>query len=83
MRVAVVERKLVDEAFFSIYVDNYNAAYEATSHLLDCGCRKLVHITGADEFPHTRIRETHFAPFCKSGESLLMKSFCWKAISRR
>ena len=60
MRVAVVERKLADEAFFSIYVDNYNAAYEATSHLLDCGCRKLVHITGADEFPHTRIRENAF-----------------------
>lgn len=60
IHIAVMERKLPDDAFFSIYVDNYNAAYEAACHLLDCGCRRLVHVTGASEFPHTKIREDAF-----------------------
>lgn len=60
MNIALIERRMADDAFFSVYVNNYNASYEATCHLLDQGCRHLVHITGANEFPHTRIREAAF-----------------------
>lgn len=30
----------------SIVIDNYKAGYEATSHLIEQGCRKIVHIGG-------------------------------------
>lgn len=60
MNIAVIERKVPDEAFFSVYVDNYNASYEAVSHLLDCGCRRLAHIGGAYMFPHSQMRESAF-----------------------
>ncbi len=30
----------------TIFIDNYKAAYEATSHLIAQGCKKIVHITG-------------------------------------
>jgi LacI family transcriptional regulator len=30
----------------SIVIDNYKAGYEATSHLIDQGCRRIVHIGG-------------------------------------
>lgn len=29
-----------------IIIDNYRAAYEATQHLIDQGCKRIVHITG-------------------------------------
>ena len=60
VNIAVVERKLADEAFFSVYVDNYNASAEAMKHLIGCGCRRIAHIGGANEFPHTRIRENAY-----------------------
>lgn len=60
MNIALIERRMGDDAFFSVYVNNYNASYEATTHLIEQGCRHLVHITGASEFPHTRIREGAF-----------------------
>jgi LacI family transcriptional regulator len=30
----------------SVIIDNYKAGYEATSHLIDQGCRKIVHLGG-------------------------------------
>ena len=30
----------------TIFIDNYKAAYEATCHLIEQGCKKIVHITG-------------------------------------
>ena len=38
----------VSECFgcMSIVIDNYKAGYEVTSHLIDQGCRRIVHITG-------------------------------------
>lgn len=60
MNIALIERRMADDAFFSVYVNNYSASYEATCHLLNQGRKHLVHITGAKEFPHTRIREAAF-----------------------
>ncbi|TVP49423.1 MAG: LacI family transcriptional regulator [Mongoliibacter sp.] len=31
---------------FGVTIDNLNAAYEATNHLIDQGCRKIVHVLG-------------------------------------
>lgn len=30
----------------TIFIDNYKAAYEATNHLIEQGCKKIVHLTG-------------------------------------
>lgn len=60
VNIAVVERRIPDEAFFSIYADNFSASYAAARHLLDCGCRHPAHIGGADMFPHTQVREQAF-----------------------
>lgn len=30
----------------SIFIDNYKAAYEITSHLIEQGCKRIVHISG-------------------------------------
>ncbi|TWI79203.1 LacI family transcriptional regulator [Lacibacter cauensis] len=30
----------------SVVIDNYQAAYKATAHLLEQGCRKIMHLTG-------------------------------------
>jgi LacI family transcriptional regulator len=30
----------------TIFIDNYKAAYEATMHLIEQGCKRIVHITG-------------------------------------
>jgi LacI family transcriptional regulator len=32
--------------YISIIIDNYKAGYEATSHLIEQGCRRIVHIGG-------------------------------------
>lgn len=31
----------------SVIIDNYRAGYEATKHLIDQGCRKIVHVSGS------------------------------------
>lgn len=31
----------------SVVIDNYRAGYEATKHLIDQGCKKIVHVTGS------------------------------------
>ena len=30
----------------SIFIDNYKAAYEITSHLIEQGCQRILHISG-------------------------------------
>ncbi|MVN22033.1 LacI family DNA-binding transcriptional regulator [Mucilaginibacter arboris] len=30
----------------TIFIDNYKAAYEVTTHLIEQGCKKIVHLTG-------------------------------------
>ncbi len=31
----------------SVVIDNYRAGYEATQHMIDQGCRRIVHVTGS------------------------------------
>lgn len=31
----------------SVVIDNYKAAYEVTKHLIDQGCKRIVHVTGS------------------------------------
>jgi len=44
--VVSLERKLKMFACDSVRVDNYQGGRIATRHLLQCGCRKIAHITG-------------------------------------
>ena len=54
--VVLLEREMKDEAFRSIYVDNYHASYSVTEHLIERGCTRIAHIRGSHEFPHTMVR---------------------------
>lgn len=41
-----VERDFTSEGIDSVYLDGYANAKIAVQHLIDCGCRKICHITG-------------------------------------
>lgn len=41
-----LERDLTGIGIDSVYFDSYNNARMAVQHLIDCGCRKIGHITG-------------------------------------
>jgi DNA-binding LacI/PurR family transcriptional regulator len=44
--VVSLERKIDSYGIDSVVVNNYHGGSVAAKHLLDCGCKKLVHITG-------------------------------------
>ncbi len=44
--VISLERQFDCCAMDSVKVDNYLAAQKATGHLIECGCKQIVHITG-------------------------------------
>lgn len=41
-----VDRVIDDGNYSKIIIDNLKAGYDATEHLIDQGCKKIVHITG-------------------------------------
>lgn len=41
-----IERDMTKEGIDSVYFDGYNNSKMAVQHLIDCGCRKICHITG-------------------------------------
>ncbi len=49
----------------SIVIDNYKAGYEATTHLIEQGCRKIAHITGN---LHCSVYATRFNGYKKALE---------------
>lgn len=44
--VVFFDRVYEHKKFPSIYIDNFKAAYEITSHLVDQGCKRILHISG-------------------------------------
>jgi LacI family transcriptional regulator len=44
--VLFFDRIFEHEHYPQIYIDNFKAAYEVTDHLLQQGCKRIVHITG-------------------------------------
>lgn len=60
MNLVVLEREMKDDAFHSIYVDNYRASYEMTCHLIERGHTKIAHIGGHKLFPHAHVRAEAF-----------------------
>lgn len=44
--VVNVEDDLSAIGIDSVFIDNYAAAYQATSHLIELGCKRILHITG-------------------------------------
>lgn len=41
-----LERNFTSEGIDSVYFDSFENAKKAVQHLVDCGCRKICHITG-------------------------------------
>ena len=48
--VISIERDLTAYGIDSVEADNYNGARAATRHLIECGCRNLLRITGPQNF---------------------------------
>lgn len=46
--MVLFDRKIEREEFNSIVIDNYDGAYQATSHLIGQGCRHIIHLAGKD-----------------------------------
>lgn len=46
--MVLFDRKIEMGEFNSIVIDNYNGAYQATSHLIEQGCQKIIHLAGKD-----------------------------------
>lgn len=46
--VVLFDRSLQLETINSVVINNFNGAYQATSHLIEQGCRKLVHLAGRE-----------------------------------
>ena len=44
--VVFFDRVYEHKKFPSIYIDNFKAAYDITSHLVEQGCKRIVHISG-------------------------------------
>lgn len=42
-----VDRVIDTEQHVKVVIDNFKAGYEVTQHLIDQGCKKIVHITGS------------------------------------
>ncbi|WP_069659784.1 LacI family DNA-binding transcriptional regulator [Arcticibacter eurypsychrophilus] len=41
-----VDRVIDDENYSKVVIDNSKSGYDATTHLIDQGCKRIVHITG-------------------------------------
>ncbi len=52
----ILERKVNYHGFYSIYVNNYKAAYHAVMHLILNGHERIAHISGNDKMLHTQDR---------------------------
>lgn len=46
--IVLFDRKFENEGFNSVGIDNYDGAYRATTHLIDQGCQKIIHLAGKD-----------------------------------
>ncbi len=51
--IVLLERKVVSEDFYCIYINNFESAYAATRHLIESGHKKIGHISGNDKMLHT------------------------------
>lgn len=47
--VIFFDRVMEDENYTNIIIENKKAAYEATTHLIEQGCKKIVHITASSK----------------------------------
>lgn len=51
-----LERDLSSVGIDSVYFEGYANAKKAVQHLIDCGCKKICHITGASELEIAQVR---------------------------
>lgn len=49
MPIVNVERDMSSFGIDSVFIDNYAGAYQVTSHLIELGCRRILHIAGQSD----------------------------------
>jgi LacI family transcriptional regulator len=49
--LVVVARRLPNLEQYCLYIDNFQAAYKATQHLIELGHRRIAHISGRSDHP--------------------------------
>lgn len=58
--IVSIENDLCDMGIDSVFVDTLTAAYTATSHLIELGCRKIVHIKAPSATTSLEVRLTGY-----------------------
>ncbi len=55
--IVSLERDLTNIGIDSVYFDGYMNAQKAVKHLIDCGCKKICHISGSSELMIAKERQ--------------------------
>lgn len=63
--VVVIDRKVGREYEASVSSDNYLGGQLAAEHLLDCGCKKLVHMRGPQLYSSGQMRFQGYLDVCR------------------
>lgn len=63
--VVVIDRKVGREYEASVSADNYLGGQLAAEHLLDCGCKKLVHMRGPQLYSSGQMRFQGYLDVCR------------------
>ena len=54
------DRSIELGSFSSVVINNYNGAYQATNHLIDQGCKNIIHLAGKEDVYIFRERKRGF-----------------------
>lgn len=65
--VILLERKIQEPNFGSVYVDHMNNAYQATKHLVQKGYRSIAHVAGKANNPLTVLRLNGYRKVLEEG----------------
>ncbi|QNN44784.1 LacI family DNA-binding transcriptional regulator [Pedobacter roseus] len=61
-----------------VTTDDYDIAYEATKHLIECGCTKIAHLYGLDNLPAGKARFAGYVDALKAHELDVNEQFVVK-----
>ncbi|MEO0895606.1 MAG: LacI family DNA-binding transcriptional regulator [Bacteroidota bacterium] len=58
--IVLFDRKLEFEEVNSVIINNYNGGYQATAHLIEQGCKRIVHLAGKESVSIFKERKRGF-----------------------